>query len=89
MQHYNIIIKGKVQGVAFRVYCKKAAHNLNLCGFVKNKKDNSVYVEIEGIDTNLQKFVDWCHIGSPLSHVESVEIETGDMKYYENFEIKN
>lgn len=89
LQHYNLKIKGKVQGVSFRVFCKKAAHNLQIKGFAKNLSDGSVYIEIEGLESDLHKFVDMCHIGSPRSHVESVEIDTGIFKYYESFQIKN
>lgn len=88
MVHYNIIVIGKVQGVSFRQYTKTAAHNLKIKGFVKNLQNGNVYIEAEGADDSVMKFVDWCHIGSPKSSVESVEIETSKLKRFENFEIR-
>lgn len=88
MVHYNITIKGKVQGVYFRKYTKTAAQNLKISGFVKNLQNGNVYIEAEGNDDSVMQLVDWCHIGSPKSKVESVEIETSKVKNFENFQIK-
>jgi acylphosphatase len=88
INHYNITIKGKVQGVSFRKFTKRKADDLNIYGFVKNNSNGNVYIELEGEEDVVQKFLDWCHIGSPLSKVTSVEIERGKIKNFENFQIK-
>jgi len=88
-KHLHIKIKGKVQGVWFRKYTLEKANRLNLLGFVQNKTDGSVYVEVEGNNTVLKDFVSWLHKGSPLSKVDSVEIlEEQNCKGFEKFEIK-
>ena len=48
MINYNIIVKGKVQGVWFRKYTQDIAYNLSLKGFVRNCSDGSVFIEVEG-----------------------------------------
>ena len=88
MLHYSIIIKGKVQGVSYRQHTKNKAQDLKIKGFIKNMIDGSVYMEIEGDEKNIQELVDWCHIGSPLSRVVSVELERGKLKGFDNFQIK-
>lgn len=88
MEHHKITVKGRVQGVSFRVYTKNKAQELDLNGIVKNMRDGSVYIEAEGPLSVLQTFEDWCHFGSPRSHVASVEVESGKLKGYGNFEIK-
>lgn len=77
-----------MQGVSFRQYTKTATHHLKIKGFVKNLPNGDVYIEAEGIESDVQKLVDWCHIGSPKSRVDSVEIETSTVKGFENFQIK-
>ena len=67
-----IEITGKVQGVFFRKYTLQTGRRLNLCGFVRNLTDGSVYVEATGSELQLKELVAWCHKGSPLAVVKQV-----------------
>lgn len=87
MKHLNITIRGKVQGVSFRVATKAVANQLGITGFIKNQVDGSVYAEAEGKDFELDNFVDWCHEGPEGAQVEKVEITQGELQNYRNFEI--
>jgi len=87
MKHLNITIRGKVQGVSFRVATKAVANQLGITGFIKNQVDGSVYAEAEGKDFELDNFVDWCHEGPEGAQVEKVEIMQGELQNYRNFEI--
>ncbi|HWV72679.1 MAG TPA: acylphosphatase [Pseudosphingobacterium sp.] len=87
MKHLNITIRGKVQGVSFRVTTKAVANQLGITGFIKNQVDGSVYAEAEGKDFELDNFVDWCHEGPEGAQVEKVEITQGELQNYRNFEI--
>ena len=82
------IIYGKVQGVFFRKYTKQKAEELNIKGFVKNEKDGTVYFEAEGANEKLEKFIQWCHQGSPGADVSKVDTEESDVKNYPDFKIK-
>ncbi len=88
-KHYNIKVTGKVQGVWFRKYTGDNAKTLHLTGFVSNKSDGSVYIEVEGTDDNLQAFIIWLHKGSPLSQVKSVEVSEGMFADFKNFSIQH
>ena len=71
----HIIVLGKVQGVFFRASTKDTAERLGLNGLVKNNPDGTVEVVAEGDEKQLQKLIDWCHIGPDRSIVSSVEID--------------
>jgi len=86
--HYNIIVKGLVQGVRYRQATKNKAQELKLNGFVRNMPDRSVYIEIEGPESLVYQLIDWCHIGSQRAKVNSVEIESGKVNFFDNFQIK-
>lgn len=86
---YQIIVKGRVQGVWFRKYTFQKAQDLGLKGFVKNDLDGSVYIEAEGDFNQLDKFVDWLYQGSPMSKVMTVVYEKGLLKNYSAFEIQS
>lgn len=86
--HYRVTVKGLVQGVSYRQFTKTKAQELGVCGFVQNQRDGGVYIEAEAEEEVLQKLVDWCHYGPPKAKVQSVEVETGVVKGYENFTIK-
>lgn len=86
-KHFNTLITGKVQGVFFRASAKQKADELGLNGFVRNEKNNKVYLEVEGKEAAIKKFIDWCHIGPPDSLVERVEITESPLKNFWGFEI--
>jgi acylphosphatase len=65
----------------------EAAYRFGVCGFVKNKSDGSVYVEAEGQEENLMRFIKWCHKGPMWARVSKVEEESGETKNYTSFEI--
>ena len=44
----EITVNGLVQGVGFRYYILRQAHNLGLTGFVKNLYTGEVYILTEG-----------------------------------------
>ncbi len=65
----HLIIEGRVQGVWFRESTRLRATELDIKGWVKNKKDGSVEIVAEGPDENMHKFIDWCHDGPPYAVV--------------------
>ncbi|PST84679.1 acylphosphatase [Pedobacter yulinensis] len=87
MKHLNIIVRGKVQGVFFRASTKAVADQIGIKGFVKNEKDGSVYIEAEGEDFMLDAFTDWCREGPDRSEVEGLEISSGELRNFRNFEV--
>ena len=84
----RIKVEGRVQGVWFRKYTAMKAKELNINGFVKNDRDQSVYIEATGDQKDLQLFLNWLAIGSPLSNVRSVNYEEGELKEFQSFKIE-
>lgn len=88
INHYKITISGRVQGVWFRKYARDKALELGLKGYVRNEFNGDVYAEAEGSSDDLNLFIDWLRIGSPLSQVENISYRPGELKHYSGFEIR-
>lgn len=87
MKHLDIKVYGLVQGIFFRITAKEEAEKLNITGFARNKADGSVYIEAEGEEENLDKFIRWCHKGPPVAKVEKVEVTESPLKNFSGFEL--
>lgn len=57
MKRYRYVFKGRVQGVGFRFTAIRYATNLGLSGWVKNKYDGSVEMEVQGEDYTIQSLI--------------------------------
>tara|TARA_B110000046_G_C12811866_1_gene321608 strand:+ start:395 stop:664 length:270 start_codon:yes stop_codon:yes gene_type:complete len=85
--HWKISLFGKVQGVWFRKHTLKEAEELGLKGFVKNLNDGSVYIEVEGEEAVVSKFVAWCSRGPELANVKKVSMTKSDLQGFNSFVI--
>lgn len=56
MKRYQIIFKGRVQGVGFRYQVKALADRIGLTGTVRNLYDQSVEVYIQGEENKIMDF---------------------------------
>lgn len=84
----KITVEGKVQGVFFRESARHEALRLGISGFIRNENETKVYIEAEGSEEDLKKFVDWCRKGPPMAFVETIETDFSDeLKNYKGFEI--
>ena len=87
MEHVNITVKGKVQGVFFRKSTQEKAYELQISGYVQNERDGSVYIEAEGEKERIDEFVEWCRKGPKNAEVTDIKIRKGTFQNYEDFEI--
>ncbi len=83
-----IKVYGRVQGVGFRYYTQKKAIELGIKGFVQNKPDGSVYIEAEGEEEDLDKFILWCNEGPAWARVTNVQVQKTPVFGYDDFTIK-
>jgi len=60
----------------------------NLTGYVRNLHTGDVFIEVEGEEDDINKLIDWCYVGSPLSEVKEVNAVESDVKNFETFEVK-
>jgi len=88
LRHYNITVKGKVQGVSYRFATLNKALKLNLVGYVKNLANGDVYIEAEGNEEKINKLIEWCYVGPPLADVTEVHAVESEVKGHRNFELK-
>jgi acylphosphatase len=78
MKTYRYIIRGMVQGVAFRYYTVKYAQNLSIRGWVKNLFNGDVEVLAQGEPENLRGFEVFLQTGPPSAIVDRVDKEEVD-----------
>jgi acylphosphatase len=87
IRHYNITVRGKVQGVSYRASTKAVADQLGVRGFVRNEVGGDVYIEAEAEATLMDMFLDWCREGPDPARVTSVDTVEAEVKNYRNFEV--
>jgi acylphosphatase len=71
----HVWIEGRVQGVFFRAYMRDAAKKEGVKGWVRNTPDSRVEAIMEGEADAVDRMIQWCHRGSPLSRVDNVIVE--------------
>lgn len=83
----HVWITGRVHGVFFRAYTRDAARRAGVFGWVRNMRDGRVEAVFEGEADAVERMLDWCREGSPLSRVDAVEVEeeeyVGDFDRFE------
>lgn len=65
-------VRGRVQGVGFRVFALREASRLGLEGFVANEADGSVRVVAEGPRPDLETLLGRLEEGPPAGFVDRV-----------------
>ncbi len=84
----RVVVGGRVQGVFYRVSCAERARALELGGFVRNLPDGRVEAAFEGPATAVQAMVAWCHRGTTLSQVDSVEVVREELAGAREFRVR-
>lgn len=88
MKRMRLIVSGRVQGVAFRLYTVREASRLGLTGWVRNLRSGDVEVLAEGDEERLMDLEQWCWHGPPhavVSRVASSSSEaTGEFTRFRN-----
>jgi len=74
----RFLIQGIVQGVGFRYFTRRAARDLNLAGYVRNRADGSVEAVARGNDACLSALEEALRRGPSASRVDSVRVEEYD-----------
>ena len=86
--HYNISVRGLVQGVFFRVSTRNKAQEIGLFGVVRNEDDGSVYIEVEGEQTKINEFIKWVKDGGPShARVDNIKVEKGNLVNFVHFDV--
>jgi acylphosphatase len=75
MKRVRVVIRGRVQGVGYRMAAYQKALGLGLCGWVRNQRDGSVEAELHGDEPKVDAMIEWCRQGPPLARVNDVQTE--------------
>ena len=82
----HIYFYGRVQGVGFRYYAVQKAGQLGLAGWVRNRYDGSVEMEVEGAETDIDQMIlflkNRTYIWIEDLRVKSMSLE-GEYGFYE------
>ncbi len=87
MSTTHLLIKGKVQGVFYRVSAKEKAEEFQLTGWVKNTPEGNVEALVSGSKERIQQFIDWCKQGPPRAEVTDVIVTEKEDGAFEAFTI--
>lgn len=67
-------VRGRVQGVGYRVFALREARSLGVDGFVANEADGSVRIVAEGRRADLDRLVGRLEAGPPAGWVDRVDV---------------
>lgn len=85
----QLIVIGRVQGVGFRYFARQKALELKLGGWIRNKMDGSVEIEVEGHSETIELFIDLLKLGNSYSRIDRIfRTELPELQEYQSFFIK-
>jgi len=70
----DAVVRGRVQGVGYRVFALREARDLGVDGYVANQPDGAVRVVAEGPRSTLEALVARLESGPPASWVDGVHV---------------
>jgi len=73
MKAFVVRVYGRVQRVGFRRFVQELGQELGLAGYVKNERDGSVTVFLQGEDEAVAKFIESIKTPPPPASVRTVE----------------
>ena len=88
MRSVHVRIEGRVQGVGYRVWLEAAAFELELGGWVRNRRDGSVEAVLHGPCDEVGEILQRCEHGPPAARVSCVEILDESAASYDGFEVR-
>ena len=71
-------IHGRVLGVFFRAWSADTAQSLGLSGWVRNRRDGTVEMLVEGEEEAVTRMIERCRQGPPAARVDRVDVEEAD-----------
>jgi len=82
-------VRGRVQGVGFRYFVERAARQLNLTGWVRNRDDGDVEVYAAGSSTQLAELAAMLWKGPRWAEVRGVDETEAPLEQNTGFFIKH
>lgn len=89
MATWEMIARGRVQGVGFRWFVKRLALELGVSGYVRNLADSTVFILAQASQPLLQSFLEQIRLGNRYSMVLEVDVlPLEHASEYYDFEIR-
>jgi acylphosphatase len=88
MKRAEVVVRGSVQGVFFRVETRNRARSLGVGGWVRNAADGSVEAVFEGDDERVESMVSWCSRGPLGAQVDDVDVTWMEPQGEDGFAIR-
>ncbi len=88
MVRYRVLIAGQVQGVGFRMSCRRVALEYGVRGWVRNLPDGRVEAAFEGPADDVQHLLDWARRGPRLAVVADVTVRPEPPENLGTFQIR-
>ena len=87
MKAYTIHVTGIVQGIGFRPFVSKLAHELGVVGTVRNDT-SGVEIHIQGVDADCQLFVERLQSELPVhGRIDTLQMEPTELQDLDDFTI--
>lgn len=74
MVRKRIIARGRVQGVGFRYICQSFATQCKVTGWIQNKFDGSVEMEVQGAEHRVALYIQKVEAGNRFARIRSLDI---------------
>ena len=71
----HVFVRGRVQGVFFRVETRNEATKRNVTGWIRNTFDGRVEAVFEGQQEDVEKLVEFCRSGPSGAKVAYVDVQ--------------
>ncbi|MFQ6607892.1 MAG: acylphosphatase [Fidelibacterota bacterium] len=85
----KIRVTGRVQLVGYRWFTRQWADDFGLYGWVKNERDGSVSIQVEGNRSRIEQLVKELKMGPANARVETVDVQWGSfLNQFREFEIR-
>lgn len=89
MKTVHLLIKGRVQGVFFRVSTQMKAKSLKVKGWVRNLPSGEVEAVAQGEEGKVDELISYLKSSPGNAEVESVDVKPEKEQEFEKFIIKD
>ena len=87
MKAYTIHVTGIVQGIGFRPFVSKLAHELGIVGTVRNDT-SGVEIHIQGVDADCRLFIERLQSDLPMhGRIDTLQMEPTELQDLDDFTI--
>ncbi|MCD6200564.1 MAG: acylphosphatase [Bacteroidales bacterium] len=88
IKSFRIRLTGRVQNVGFRYFAVREAQKEGIKGFVRNEPDGAVYVEAEGEEEAVNRFLVNLKQGPSWGRVDRVNVTEQPIRNFKGFTVK-